>query len=83
MSRTRHVTRHGERPHRQSSPTRLTTPSGGGVYYWPYEQRPVNLGTSKQPGGGYAKDRAEHARLKKLGKRRERRKRNRGMGFVR
>lgn len=78
MSRTNHVTQYGERPHRQSSPTRLTNLAGD--YYWPYERRPLNNGPWKR-GGGYARDRAEHALMKKIGKRIERRRLNRGTGW--
>lgn len=76
MSRTHHVTRHGKRPHRQRGSTRLTKHPGD--WYHPYEQRPSNTGTSRAPGGGYAKDRAAHALYKKIGRRVERRRRNRG-----
>jgi hypothetical protein len=61
--------------HRQSAPTRLTKHQG---WYFPYAQRPRNAGGSNRPSGGYAKDRAEHARYKKIGRRLERRRRNRG-----
>jgi hypothetical protein len=74
MSRTRHVTTTSKRPHRQQPRARLTRLPDG--YYVPYEGRPKNAG----PGavcGGYAADRAGHARAKVLGRRRERRRRNR------
>ncbi len=62
-------------PHRQSAPTRLTKHQG---WYFPYTGRPRNAGGSSRPSGGYAKERAEHARYKKIGRRLERRRRNRG-----
>jgi hypothetical protein len=75
MSRTRHVTRTSPLPHRQQPRTRLTRLPAG--YYVPYEGRPKNAGPGRAC-GGYAKARAEHAREKILGRRKERRRRNQG-----
>lgn len=77
MSRTHHVTLSSPRPHRQRARSRLTKRHGD-EWYHPYEQRPVNAGGSRRPGGGYAKERAEHALYKKIGRRLDRRRRNRG-----
>lgn len=72
MSRTHHVARGSSRPHRQRAPSRLTRLRG--EWYFPYEQRPLNKGGSRRPGGGYAKDCSEHALYKKIGRRLERRR---------
>lgn len=71
MSRTRHITAGGLRPHRQRATARLTKPLPGEPYF-PYERRPKNEGTSRAPGGGYAADRAAHASAKKHGRRKQR-----------
>jgi len=71
MSRTRHVTADGKRPHRQRATVRLTKALPGEPYS-PYAQRPKNEGTSRTPGGGYAADRVAHASAKKHGRRKQR-----------
>lgn len=76
MSRTKHITAAGPRPHRQRAKTRLTKHRS--EWSLPEVPRPKNVGGSPNPCGGYANDRAVHALYKKLDKRRQRRRRNRG-----
>ena len=83
MSRTKHLTRAEvnakSRPTRRRAKSRLTKSGKTTMYYWPCVDRPKNDGNQWRPGFSAGQRRRKEQREDKiLGRRLERRRRNRG-----